>query len=238
MISVAFFLLATLASAKPLAESPVTKVNFVELFTSESCSSCPPADAWFTKLAKQPGLWKNFVPAVFHVDYWNHLDWKDEYSSAAMSERQRSIARTWAKPSVYTPGVVLNGQEWQGWRMTSAPPAGQGEAGKLAIEREGDGFTVRFTPSTEIKDDVIVHLALLGLGIATKVTSGENSGNKLTHDFTVLQWENSKAKKMGKEFSASFKALESNKKTTRLAIIAWVSKSGQLQALQAAGNFL
>ena len=62
-------------------ESGPTRAHLIELFTSEGCSSCPPAESWLSKLKNEPGLWKNFVPLAFHVDYWDHLGWKDPFAS-------------------------------------------------------------------------------------------------------------------------------------------------------------
>ena len=74
---------------KVTIESPDTRVALVELFTSEGCTSCPRAEAWFGALKGESGLWKEFVPVAFHVDYWNHLGWSDRFSSEEFTSRQR-----------------------------------------------------------------------------------------------------------------------------------------------------
>ena len=114
-----------------LAKSGAQRVILLELFSSESCSSCPPADHWISQLEDSEGLWQTFIPLVFHVDYWNYLGWKDDYSSDAMTKRQQEIAATWSTPAVYTPAIVLNGTEWRGWR--SGPIPSRNEATKLSI---------------------------------------------------------------------------------------------------------
>lgn len=83
----------TLANALTL-ESGEERVRVIELFTSEGCSSCPPADAWLSGLMDDPGLWNSLIPVAFHVDYWDHIGWKDRFSDAAFTERQRRYAST------------------------------------------------------------------------------------------------------------------------------------------------
>src|SRR5262245_10264750 len=96
-------------------QSPDRRTALLELFTSEGCSSCPPAEAWLSRLKESPCLWKDFVPVAFHVDYWDRLGWEDPWGSRAYSQRLQSYARSWRNDSVYTPGFVLNGKEWRAW---------------------------------------------------------------------------------------------------------------------------
>src|SRR5437899_7536374 len=112
------------ACAGPLfLQSSENQVAFLALFTSEGCSSCPPAEVWLSGLKTTPGLWKQFVPVAFHVDYWDYLGWRDPWASKAFSDRQRAYVQTWRGDSIYTPGFVLNGQEWRGWsRQKDGPP--------------------------------------------------------------------------------------------------------------------
>src|SRR3989442_5219435 len=106
------------------------RVSLVELFTSEGCSSCPPADSWLSGLCEDAGLWKRFVPVAFHVDYWDGLGWKDRWASPEFSTRQRTYAAAWRSGSVYTPGVDLNGQESRS-RRTSIPQSTSSKPGRL-----------------------------------------------------------------------------------------------------------
>src|SRR5271154_7473575 len=71
-----------------IASSGTSRVQLLELYSSESCSGCPPADAWVSELKEKSDLWKHVVPVVFHVDYWNYLGWKDGLSSDTMTKRQ------------------------------------------------------------------------------------------------------------------------------------------------------
>jgi hypothetical protein len=91
-------------------QSGPKQVTLMELYTSEGCSSCPPAEVWFSELKDAPGLWKIFVPVAFHVDYWDNLGWPDKYASAAFTARQRSYAAEWRSENVYTPELVSGGK--------------------------------------------------------------------------------------------------------------------------------
>src|ERR1700676_1589940 len=93
-------------------ESKPARTHLLELFTSEGCSSCPPAEAWLGKLKSDDRLWKDFVPIAFHVDYWDGLGWKDRFAQPEWTRRQNSYAVRWGGSSVYTPGFVLDGREW------------------------------------------------------------------------------------------------------------------------------
>ena len=124
-----------------LAASGPSKVQLVELYSSESCSSCPPADQWISGLKDESGLWKKFVPVVFHVDYWNHLGWKDGLSSQLMTKRQINISRLWPSPAVYTPAVVVDGKEWRDWRNAKQgflPSSGKYQGIALEIYKESN----------------------------------------------------------------------------------------------------
>src|SRR5256885_10643086 len=99
------------AHADVLFEAGPARVHLLELFTSEGCSSCPPADAWFSKLKQSPGLWHDFVPVAFHVDYWDRLGWRDRFASKEWTSRQQAYAVRGNGDSVYTPEFVLDGNE-------------------------------------------------------------------------------------------------------------------------------
>src|SRR5450432_3473856 len=90
-------------------ESNETPAVLVELFTSEGCSSCPPADTWLSRLKTSLKLWKSYVPVAYHVDYWNRLGWTDRFSSAEFTARQHRYAAVWQGNSVYTQEVAVKG---------------------------------------------------------------------------------------------------------------------------------
>src|SRR5260370_24004733 len=111
-------------------ESGPRKTHLLELFTSEGCSSCPPAEAWMSRLKENPGLWRDFVPIAFHVDYWDRLGWRDPFASKAWTARQYEYSERWNSGSVYTPGFVLDGREMQD---RIVPSAGAETTGTLQL---------------------------------------------------------------------------------------------------------
>src|SRR6188472_2378721 len=117
-------------------ESGKTRTHLIELFTSEGCSSCPPAEAWLSKLKDEPRLWRDFVPMAFHVDYWDRLGWRDPFATKEWTARQYDYSARWRSTTVYTPGFVLDGREW---RNSALPSASNDKPGVLMIVvAEGD----------------------------------------------------------------------------------------------------
>ena len=114
---IAVILTLLIASSPAMGEivikSPETRTNLIELYTSEGCSSCPPADQWLSRLKVHPQLWHQLVPIAFHVDYWDYIGWQDRFAKPEFSERQRLYARQNNLSTVYTPALVLNGTEWR-----------------------------------------------------------------------------------------------------------------------------
>src|SRR5437763_14288663 len=109
-----------MAAADPVTfESGAKKVQLLELVTSEGCSSCPPAEASFSRLINDARLWREFVPVAFHVDYWDRLGWRDSFASAEWTKRQQIYAQNWKPQSVYTPAFVLNGRECENANVPS-----------------------------------------------------------------------------------------------------------------------
>src|SRR4051794_24892196 len=175
--------LATRAADLTL-ESGRTRTHLLELFTSEGCSSCPPAEAWLSQLKDEPRLWRDFVPLAFHVDYWDRLGWRDPFASKQWTARQYDYSARWQSSSVYTPGFVLDGREWRERRI---PAAANEEAGVLKIvSRDGDLISAKFTPSGRAAAAYDVHVARLVFNQNTNVKAGKNSGRKFPHDFVPL----------------------------------------------------
>ena len=218
-------------------ESGEKRVSFVELFTSEGCSSCPPAERTLSKLTSHPSLWKTFVPVAFHVNYWDNLGWKDRLASAEFTQRQHIYASGWRSGTVYTPEFVLNGREWQ-WSGADALARESNERpGSLTVLENGAGnFTVTFGPTKPMTGQVLAHVALLGFGVKSDVARGENAGRKLMHDFVVLAQGDSALE--GSALRAEFKLPEDGSQSHPRAIAAWVSAGGDPTPIQATGGWL
>jgi hypothetical protein len=224
-LAVVFFASATSRAEPVIFESSRVRVALVELFTSEGCSSCPPADAWLSVLKSDPALWKKFVPVAFHVDYWNALGWPDRFASPEFTARQRSYAAAWRGDSVYTPCVVVNGREFSRWRSglqiddKSAPGILKAtlEDGRVKIQFNGAGANE-------------AHVALLGADISSEVKAGENRGRTLIHNFVVLSHESGS---LDHVFT-----LPQSREGAHHALAVWVSAKGLAAPIQAVGGWL
>lgn len=241
MRAILVMLTLALPAAGPvrLTSGPL-QVGLLELYTSEGCSSCPPADAFFSSLSASPRLWRDVVPVAFHVDYWNDLGWTDRFATPAYSERQREQVRQAAASTVYTPGLFLNGREWRrpsGTATLHLPKAGT--AGELTLEVQGGtAVDLWFVPDQAIRGPLLANIALLGSGLVTPVKAGENRGRTLRHDFVVLQLETARLHRDGERYVTTLKLMPAGSEARRRAVAAWVTTEGSLRPLQAAGGWL
>lgn len=206
----------------------------IELFTSEGCSSCPPAEAWLNGYAEHPGLWTRFIPLAFHVDYWDYLGWKDRFASPRHSARQRRYAARGDLSTVYTPAFVVNGEEWRrGW-LRGAPPPGNARPGTLEVNVDGLEVQVRLRGAPSLTQPLMLNVALLGMGLTTKIEAGENRGRRSRHEFVVLGWNRTPADAdnwHGRIPPPEFPA-------QRYALVVWLSKLDEPTPLYAAGRDL
>lgn len=229
-----FLLLALLAV--PLGAAPRhfasagTRTHLLELYSSEGCSSCPPAEAWLGGLGDAPGLWRDFVPVAFHVVYWDRLGWRDRFARSEFTARQYAYSAAGGGDSVYTPGFVLDGKEW---RRTTRPPAASTEAaGLLSVDWADDGTCrVRFAATGDLE----VTLVLLGGGIVSAVKAGENDGRTLQHEFVALALRSARLTDGTAEVKLPASA---GAGATRRALAVWVTRRGELTPLQATGGWL
>ncbi|MGI8480620.1 MAG: DUF1223 domain-containing protein [Chthoniobacterales bacterium] len=228
------FLIRSLSAGNPVFESGPKKVQLLELFTSEGCSSCPPAEASLGKLADDPRLWREFIPVAFHVDYWDHLGWKDPFASVEWTRRQRTYAASWNSETVYTPEFVLNGREWRG---ATVPAAGGEVVGVLKIElRSEDTVSVTFESGKSASGNFDVYVARLGFGMNMNVRGGENSGRNLRHDFVVTSLAHEKLGRGAQEIQLPVD--KPNPSAKRTSLVAWVTLAGEIAPVQAAGGWL
>jgi hypothetical protein len=183
----------------PRSDGPVV----VELFTSQGCSSCPPADRLLSRLSEDPALAGRVVPLSFHVDYWNYIGWQDPFSSERWSDRQKRYARAFGSSRIYTPQLVVNGasecvgsdeQEVrrrisQALAVSSAGPAGRIA---LALAPAADAVKVKVDARLDgarAPRDLEVWVALWETGLTTPVGSGENARHTLRNDYVVRRFE-------------------------------------------------
>jgi hypothetical protein len=192
LLALTLIALAPRGSAGQVGKAPANGgTAIVELFTSQGCSSCPPADRLLTKLAGDPRYQGRVIPLSFHVDYWNYIGWTDPYSSQRWSDRQRQYAaKTFRSNRIYTPQVVVNGRtECVG--SQEREPAGQVS---LAVgERTPDGH-IKVKVGAKLAKAVgagnlDLWVAVYESDLTTPVKSGENSSRTLRNDRVVRRLE-------------------------------------------------
>ncbi len=217
-------------------------VPLIELYTSEGCSSCPPAERWLNGLRAEPGLWRDFVPVALHVDYWDRLGWRDVLAKPEFAQRQRAYAQAWAVNSIYTPCFVRQGVEWRPGRADTEETA---EVGRLEVFIDGEKWRVEFTPlqGSGAAHGYDVYGTWLVSGVAHDVRRGENSGRRLEHEFvahTLVQAELRAPTDDGAKTWRAELRLPTREVAAvgapRLAIAAWVTTKGSLVPLQSVGG--
>lgn len=170
----------TCSAASGPAVTPV-----MELYTSEGCSSCPPADRWLSSL-KGSGM----VVQAFHVGYWDYIGWVDRFAAPAYTRRQHEVAARNGLRSVYTPQAVLNGKDLPAWGPR--PPGGKEPArASIVLTRLGaDQFEALVTPvaARQLSPSWAAYWTVTEHGHNSKVQAGENAGAFLKHDFVVRQY--------------------------------------------------
>jgi hypothetical protein len=232
------------------AEAPSTNVRpvLVELFTSEGCSSCPPADALLLKIdASQPIAGAELIVLSEHVDYWDHEGWKDLYSSAALTDRQSAYVTTLGLKTAYTPQLIVDGTKemsandpeqvekaLQSAQTAAKVPvridqvsADAGDPSVLSVRIEADGN------SDKHNADVYVAVALDH--VESQVLHGENGGRHLTHVAVVLQLTKIGKLPKGKSFDQTVRLkLKPGTDPKNVRIVAFVQEPGPGRLLGAA----
>jgi hypothetical protein len=162
----------------------------VELYTSQGCSSCPPADAFFAELLKQPGI----VALGFHVDYWNYLGWADPFSNKKFTYRQKEYAMAFRQTGVYTPQIVVHGRRGEVGSDRRAVMAAIAEARKVKptatvlLEKLGGNRLRATVVAAADAKGAELWLALMDRRQATKIPRGENEGKTLANHHVVREW--------------------------------------------------
>ena len=215
-------------------DSGDNQVALIELFTSQGCSSCPPADEWLSGLQDEPGLWTEFVPVAFHVSYWDYLGWKDRFSKKEYSDRQRLHKHQGHVGVVYTPGVFLNGKEWKSRFGRKTPLLGNEQAGKINATLDQIILKVNYNTRHPSKNTTL-NVGLLGFGYQTPINAGENSNRVLKEDFVLL----SHLKYAGSNNSWEIELPNQvNDQAQKYGLAIWINQGNDLTPLQATGGWL
>jgi hypothetical protein len=189
-LGVSFALASNMAAAQ---DTPSTSPVVVELYTSQGCSSCPPADALLTELAKRDDI----IPLALHVDYWDYIGWKDVFASPGHADRQRAYARVAGKRMIYTPQMIVNGMD----HVVGYKPANV----EAAIEASRNALVGIPVSLIGARDDNSVHVEVQDLGDlpaamrlqmvefsttdTVDIKTGENRGKSLTYSNIVQKWQ-------------------------------------------------
>jgi hypothetical protein len=188
----AAFMAAVSMSAQPTKAQDAATPIVVELFTSQGCSSCPPADALLGELSKR----RDVLALGFHVDYWDYIGWKDPYASKLATKRQRQYADSFKLSFVYTPQIVVNGltesvgSDREGIEAAVEKAKARALAHpSLALERRSDGGLLVHVGAAEAKRPATVWLVCFDRERSTVVARGENAGSTLTNYDIVRHFE-------------------------------------------------
>lgn len=175
--------LATPSACEVTSGDRLTPV--IELYTSEGCSSCPPADQWLSTLKGKP-----VVAQAFHVAYWDYIGWKDRFANPAFTVRQKEVAAANSLSGIYTPQLVRNGRDWRNWRLPGQVidfQAPTRAAITLRQSESADAFEARVTPVVTT-GEWKAYWTVTEHNHSSRVKAGENTGEFLKHDFVVRQY--------------------------------------------------
>ena len=228
---------SALASEKLTVESGVNQTSVVELYTSEGCSSCPPADRWFESLTTTPNQSVDMLALAFHVDYWDYIGWKDRFADPKNTSRQRQLGANNYQNSIYTPEFFVNGKEARGTRNVLAKISNNRNKPspitlKLSVSKNQHSLMLELettsgsAPIKNLRHRYFVYES----GLTTEVKRGENAGETLNHQQVV------------RYMSAAFKSSASDRHSIkidpdwqldRVGIAALVTTPGNDQYIQA-----
>jgi len=203
-LSLAITLIVTLMGGRSLLAQPASctaastpnRTALVELYTSEGCSSCPPADRWLTRQTTQTRDSRQIVALAFHVDYWDRLGWKDRFAQPAFSARQRGLAAQQGSRTVYTPQILISGQTLLQWQwpdafqqrvtgITSQPAPADLQIELLPEPGQWQVRTLGRIHAPVARRKMGVFVAVYQDQLSSQVTAGENAGERLRHDWVV-----------------------------------------------------
>ena len=226
-------------------QSAEDKAQLIELYTSQGCSSCPPAERKLSKLVNNKELWQQIVPIAFHVDYWNYLGWRDIYSSSKSTQRQQLHHANGNVYNLYTPQFVVDGKEWRGFfKGDQFQEPSTERSGVLSLNWNFDSERLSMTFNNQSKQQPATCLfSLLSFEDAIKIHSGENRNLTIDQDFSSLAIIRSDIEVKNHHYVCQADSNEFNKlylspnKGQRFAIVGWVSSPDESH-IQATGGWL
>lgn len=230
---------------------PTTRA-LVELYTSEGCSSCPPADQRLSGLPDARLSAQQVVPLALHVDYWDYIGWSDPYAQAAFGERQRWLVKANGSGTVFTPHMFVSGKEVSDWRNGLQPEvqrvarlparaqlrvrAEATKAGMLNIDVEAS--TTSASPATPqpTAHPLALFVVITEDGLVSRVKAGENAGATLSHEHVVRRWLGPTALVRGSAATHQATVLDARWQRRQLGVVAFVQDMSSGEVLQAVAS--
>lgn len=207
----------------------------IELYTSEGCNSCPPAEEYLNGLRQHPELWRRYIPIAFHVNYWDYIGWRDPYAHPVHGKRQSDYARLHKSRTVYTPAFVVNGKSWRRGRFRNKLPNNHNISGNLKVTVNGEMLKAEFISVVPVAGDLSLHIAVLGVDLVSQITAGENTGRTASHDFVVVGYKSLDS--INAQWESNLPSLHYTG-AKRHALAVWVSRQDDPTPLQAIGGDL
>ncbi len=184
-------LLAAFALTTALSGGAASAETVVELYTSQGCSSCPPADAMLAQLAQRSDV----IPLALHVDYWDYLGWKDDLASPAFTRRQKGFAEAAGSATVYTPQMIIGGVDHV---VGSRPMQVMDQVQKhnatpdpvdVTLTRSGDRLQINASARGNLRGEAVVQIVRYVPAVTRDIRRGENAGKTITYVNTVTSWQ-------------------------------------------------
>ena len=227
---------------RELNENGVMTQGFavVELFTSEGCSSCPPADRLLSDIVAETREKNQAVYALsFHVDYWDYIGWQDPYARAAFSQRQRQYAEAFNSSRIYTPQMIVNGQKefvgssrTKAWKAIESALRQQAPAEIKIVNIEKNETSVSMLCNiTGAPESAVLNVAIVEQGLSQNVSRGENRGRTLRHENVVRAFSVERVRATGNEMAITF---PKGIKPENVVIIAYVQLPHSMEIIAAA----
>ena len=242
LLFVVLFSLANLTLAEQVytAVSPPYRAAMLELYTSEGCSSCPPADRFVSKLKDSQLSDQHLVPLAFHVTYWDYIGWRDPFGNPQYDDRQHKQALLNASKTVYTPQFMMNGKDFRRYRHLHTDIArinAQTAAVSLEItarpEQDRLAVNVNVERMHGFNGDTVVYIALYEHNLGSAVTAGENEGEQLRHDYVVRKLAGPFHARQFPYAISSELRIENNWKLENMGVVAFAQKPMSSEVLQA-----
>jgi len=236
-------LIASLFSLPVFAGEPIVvssgdkQTAVVELYTSEGCSSCPPADRWLSKLVEIPREDLDVLALAFHVDYWDYLGWKDRFASSAYTSRQRQLGANNRQRTIYTPEFFVNGIEARGSgnilekiQQSNEQPAPLKLELRVAKEQSSLVIDLHTAATRDDVGPARLRYLVYENDLSTQVKRGENSGETLDHQQVVRYMSNAKSLQPDNRHRI---AIDPEWNPERVGVAVLVTSPGSEQYLQA-----